>query len=268
MFPTFMITFREGLEAFLIVAISATYLIQTGRRPLLRAVRWAVITAVLLSVALGIVLARVGGMTPRWEGVLALLAAALVISCTVHMLRHGRRMKKEITNHLQSVAEDTTLAAAVAIYAFVLLMVGREGVETATMLAALIAEGDTAHMVAGGMLGVLAAATMAWAWSRYGHRVNLSRFFRVTAIFMVLFSVQLTIYAFHEFSEAQALPFLDNQYWHNLSEPYGPEGRYGEWLSYSLAFVPGIYLLFAWLRDRMTLQASPPRLPSDHRAAA
>jgi len=263
-----MITFREGLEAFLIVAISATYLIQTGRRPLLRAINWGVVTAVLMSVTLGIVLAHIGGMTPIWEGYLALLASVLVVSCTVHMLRHGKRMKKEITNRLQSMSANTTLAAAIGVFVFILLMVGREGIETATMLAALIAEGDTVHMVAGGLMGVLCAATMAWAWSRYGHRVNLSRFFRVTAIFMVLFSIQLVIYAFHEFSEAQALPFLDNHYWHNLSEPYGPEGRYGEWLSYSLAFVPGIYLLFTWLKDRMALHAPPPRVPSDHRAAA
>lgn len=251
-----MITFREGLEAFLIVAISATYLIQTGRRPLLRAVHWGVVVAVLMSVTLGIVLAHVGGMTPIWEGYLALLAAVLIVSCTTHMLRHGKRMKKEITNHLQRVSDDTTLAAALAVFTFILLMVGREGIETATMLAALITEGDAAHMVAGGLLGVLCAATMAWAWSRYGHRVNLSRFFKVTALFMVLFSIQLVIYAFHEFSEAQALPFLDNHYWHNVSEPYGPEGRYGQWLSYSLALVPGIYLLFAWLKDRMTLNAA------------
>jgi len=257
MFPTFMITFREGLEAFLIVAISATFLIQTGRQPLLQAVRWGVIVAVLISVALGTVLAHFGGMKPIWEGYLALLASGLIISCTVHMLRHGKRMKKEITGHLQRVSDDTTFAAAVAVFVFILLMIGREGIETATMLAALIAEGDTAHMVAGGLLGVLCAATMAWAWLRYGHSVNLSRFFQVTALFMVLFSIQLVIYAFHEFSEAQALPFLDNNYWHNVSEPYGPEGRYGQWLSYSLALVPGIYLLCAWLKDRLTFNAVP-----------
>lgn len=256
MFPTFMITFREGLEAFLIVSISATYLIQTGRQPLLRAVHWGVIVAVLMSAALGTVLAHIGGMTPIWEGYLALLASVLIISCTTHMLRHGKRMKKEITNHLQRVSDDTTLAAAFAVFIFILLMVGREGIETATMLAALITEGDAALMVAGGLLGVLCAATMAWAWLRYGHCVNLSRFFKVTALFMVLFSMQLVIYAFHEFSEAQALPFLDNNYWHNISEPYGPEGRYGQWLSYSLALVPGIYLAFAWFKDRMTLNAA------------
>ena len=53
----------------------------------------------------------------------------------------------------------------------------------------------------------------------------------------MLFVLQLTIYAFHEFSEAGALP-LDNAYWHIATEPYGPDGEYGHWLSYALVLIP------------------------------
>ena len=38
MFQTLMISFREGLEAFLIIAISLIYLAQTNRRDLIPAV--------------------------------------------------------------------------------------------------------------------------------------------------------------------------------------------------------------------------------------
>lgn len=62
----------------------------------------------------------------------------------------------------------------------------------------------------------------------------MSLFFQVTAIFMVLFCIQLAIYAIHEFSEAGALPLVDNEYWHEVTEPFGPEGVYGTWLSYGL----------------------------------
>ena len=43
-------------------------------------------------------------------------------------------------------------------------------------------------------------------WSRYGYRVNLARFFQVTAIFLLVFVVQLLIYGFHELTEANVLP--------------------------------------------------------------
>ena len=90
---------------------------------------------------------------------------------------------------------------------------------------------------------------VAWAWSRYGHRVNLARFFQVTAVFLMVFVVQLVIYAFHEFTEANALPGVNNQYWHIATEPYGPEGIYGHWLTYLMVLVPAGWLLLSGLRD-------------------
>jgi len=249
MLPTFMITLREGLEALLIVAITASYLRQTGRVSLLAPVRWALGVAVVLSLVLGVILTKAGGLSPLWEGWLALFAAAMVIWCTVHMLRHGRQMKREITGKLATAAEDGT-RAAVLVFAFVLLMVGREGVETATMLASLAINARATDMVLAGIGGFAFAALIAGAWLRFGHRVNLSLFFRVTAVFMVLFCLQLLMYAFHEFSEVQALPVIDNAYWHMVTEQYGPEGTYGRWFSYSLALVPLAFLVYATWRTR------------------
>ncbi len=264
MYATLMITFREGLEAFLIVAISAAFLRQTGRANLLAPLRGGVALAVAGSIVLGIVLSRVGALTPATEGWLATAAAVLVVSCTVHMLRHGRRMKSEIGARLDSASRRSGFAAALAVFAFAALMVGREGVETATMLAALAASAEQRDMFVGGAIGVLCAGAMAGAWSRYGRRVNLSRFFQVTAAFMVLFSVQLVIYAFHEFSEAALLPGLDNAWWHLASEPYGPEGAYGHWLTYGLVLIPAAFLVAGWFGDRFGSQQSIDPSGSSH----
>ncbi len=156
------------------------------------------------------VLARIGALSSATEGWLALVAAILVIGCTVHMMRHGKRMKGEIGKRLDALSGKAGFGAAAAVFLFALLMVGREGIETATMLASMAAQSGPDQMFIGGALGVACAGLMAWAWTRYGRRVNLSRFFQVTGVFMVLFSIQLVIYAFHEFSEAGALPWLDN----------------------------------------------------------
>ncbi|MCO5106871.1 MAG: FTR1 family protein [Burkholderiaceae bacterium] len=257
MYATLMITFREGLEAFLIAAISAAYLRQTGRAALLAPLRGGVLAAVLASAALGVVLARIGSLTPATEGWLAAAAMVLVLGCTVHMLRHGKQMKGEIGKRLDALSGKAGFGAAAAVFLFALLMVGREGVETATMLASLASQGGSGDMVVGGTLGVVCAALMALAWTRYGRRVNLSRFFRVTAVFMVLFSLQLAIYAFHEFSEAGALPGLDNAWWHIATEPYGPEGVYGHWLTYGLLLVPAAFLAIGAFRDRAAPAATP-----------
>lgn len=250
MLSILMVTFREGVEAFLIVAVTLLYLRQTRRLHLIPALRWGAATAVVLSIALGVLLSRVGAMQPVHEAWLAVGAFVLVLSCTVHMLRHGKRIAGDIRERIEAADRGSEAGAKFAVFAFVLLMIGREGVETATMLAALASTSGVRHLFIGGSLGVMLAALLALAWARYGRRVDLGLFFQVTAVFMVLFSIQLVIYAVHEFTEAGVLPGIDNERWHVLTEPYGPEGAYGAWLSYSLVLVPLAFLAITWLRDK------------------
>ena len=248
MFSTLMVSFREGLEAFLIVSVTLLYLRQTGRTALIAALRWATVAAVVFSVGLGVVLARIGGLSSLNEAWLASAAFALVLSCTVHMLRQGKQIAGQIRGRLDVAEAGHGLAPSVGVFLFVFLMISREGVEAATILASLAGSVTLQHLAWGGVFGILLAALLAWAWSHYGKRVNLQRFFQVTTLFMLLFSVQLLIYAAHEFTEAGAVPWIDNARWHLLTEPYGPEGSVGAWLSYSLVLVPVAFMLFAGRR--------------------
>jgi high-affinity iron transporter len=253
MFETLMITFREGLEAFLIIAITIAYLTKTGGEKLIPSVRNACYVAIIACIILGIVLAKIGGLTPFWEGTLALTAAVLVISCTAHMLKMGKHMKSEITGAIDKAVANPGNGAKAAIFAFVLLMIGREGLEAATMIASLAQSNDSANLVVGGILGLIVAGAVAWAWSKYGHRINLGLFFQVTAVFMVIFSIQLLIYAFHEYTESVEvanLGIIDNAYWHAATETFGPQGRIGAWISYSLVLVPLAFLAYSFLTSK------------------
>ena len=257
MFQTLMITFREGLEAFLVVAIAIAYLSKTGGEKLIPAVRHASLTAIAGCAVLGIVLAKVGALTPFWEGTLALIAAAFVISCTIHMLKMGKHMKREITNSIDRAVQNPGNGAKIAIFAFVLLMIGREGLEAATMIASLAQANDGVSLAIGGAIGLAIAGLVALAWSKYGHRVNLSLFFQVTSAFMIIFSVQLVIYAFHEFTESielYHLGIIDTPYWHQATEPYGPDGMIGAWISYSLVLVPLAFLGYSLLKNKTLFQ--------------
>src|SRR5467141_2685749 len=220
-----LVTLREGIEMFLIVAIAATYLRKSGRATLLSAVGWGAATAVAASVVLGTWLAEVAVM-PKWEALLALVAAVLVISMVIYMLKAAKHMRRDIGARLEAAAVRTGRGAWFGVLAFVVLMVTREGMETAFITASLFRQTETVLFVWGAIAGLALAAALAWAWSRYGHRVDLALFFRVTSVFLLLFAVQLLIYSFHEATEANLLP-LDNAYWHLKTEPYGPEGKYG-----------------------------------------
>jgi hypothetical protein len=99
MLQAFIITLREGLEAFLIIAISLAYLRKSGRPQLVPAVHWGIAASVVLSVG------RRNPLPARVEPgavgrVLALTAAVLVASLIVHMWRHAKTIKRDIEHRL------------------------------------------------------------------------------------------------------------------------------------------------------------------------
>ena len=235
MLQAFIITLREGLEAFLIVAISLAYLRKSGRRELVPAVHWGIALSLVLSIGAAILFQRASNQA-LWEGVLALVAAVSVGTLIVHMWRHARRIKHEIEQKLHASTMRPGAGAFGGVFLFTLLMITREGMETALLMGTLVFQIQTVNIIAGAAAGTLCAAFVAWLWSRYGHRVNLGLFFQVTAIFLMVFVVQLVIYGFHELTEANVFPYSEPL--HQATEPYGADGLYGRYLSYLLVLLP------------------------------
>jgi high-affinity iron transporter len=261
----FIITLREGLEAFLIVAISIAYLRKSGRGSLVR--------AVYAGIAGGLAVSGVGGYLlysasnqEFLEGPLALVAAVSVAFLVIHMWRAGRTMKKSIEGRLGQSAARAGLAAIAGVFVFTVLMIGREGMETALLLMQLK---DTLDLAIGAALGIAGSAGLAWLWSRYGHRINMALFFQVTAIFLFVFVVQLLIRGVHEMSEQGYLPF--STMIHDATEEWGPDGRFGHLLTYLLVLAPAGWLAFSWLGSlgsrRRTPTASPQRTSASRRHA-
>lgn len=240
MLQSFVITLREGLEAFLIVAISLAYLRKSGRQALIPAVHWGIGVSVLLSIGLAVLFQRASNQA-LWEGTLATVAAVLVATLIVHMWRHAKRLKSEIETRLQRSTIRTGNGAFAGVFFFTLLMISREGMETALLMGTLLFQIQAMDVIAGALAGLVCAAGVAWLWSRFGHRVNLALFFQVTAVFLMVFVVQLLIYGFHELTEANIFPYSEPLHW--ATEPYGPDGRYGKYLSYLLLVLPVGWLL-------------------------
>ncbi len=88
----------------------------------------------------------------------------------------------------------------------------REGLETAVfMLAAFQASGDSTAAGSGAVLGVLVAVAIGWGIYRGGVRLDLARFFRVTAAVLVLVAAGLVATAIHTAHEATWLNGLQAQ---------------------------------------------------------
>ena len=232
MMQAFVITLREGLEAFLIVAISLAYLRKSGRQELVSAVRWGIALSVVISIVAA-VLFRLAANQALWEGLLAIAAAVSVATLTIHMWRTARRIKGDIEGQLRSSTLKRGAAAFLGVLGFTTLMISREGMETALLLLQLL---PTLNLVAGALLGIGGAAVVAWLWSRFGHRVNLALFLQTTAIFLFVFVVQLSIQGVHEMSEQSYLPY--SQPIHEATEAWGPDSTFGHALTYLMVLLP------------------------------
>jgi high-affinity iron transporter len=246
MLQALVITLREGFEAFLIVAISLSYLRKSGRSALAPAVHWGIGVAVAVSALGGYLLFY--SLNQEWlDGPLALIAAVSVAWMIVHMWRTGRRMKGDIEGRLKASSARPGIAAFAGVFLFTLLMISREGVETVLLLMQLH---QTTNLVLGAIVGSLAAAGVAWLWSRYGHRINLALFFQATAIFLFVFVVQLVIKGAHEMSEQQYLPY--SEFIHSSTEAWGPDSVCGHVLTYFLVVLP-----LAWIALKSVVTKSP-----------
>jgi len=84
MLQALVITLREGLEAFLIVAISLSYLRKSGRARLTAAVHWGIVVSLGVSALGGYLLYHAANQ--EWlDGPLALAAAVSVTWMIVHL---------------------------------------------------------------------------------------------------------------------------------------------------------------------------------------
>jgi high-affinity iron transporter len=245
MIPALIIVFREGFEAFLSVAIIFAFLRKTGRDWLRPAVYVGIVTSIVASFALGWWLMRVN--QSFWEGVLGLVAAVLVASFVVHVWRTAPKMKGDMERRLDVYASPASrFLAAFGVFAFTVLMVTREGMETALMLIQV----RNSRFILGSLLGIAAAAAMSWAWAHYGHRIDVKRFFQVTGLFLLLFTIQILFYSIHEFSEAEVLGRWSEAI-HNATEPYSPVGVYGKWISVLMVGLCAAWLVGASMKDRL-----------------
>src|SRR5262252_6020366 len=257
MLQALVITLREGLEAFLIVAISLAYLRKSGRHALTSAVHWGIAAAIVVSALGGYLLFNAANQ--EWlEGPLALAAAASVTWMVIHMWRAGRHMKGDIEGRLRASSAKPGIAAFTGVFLFTLLMVSREGMETALLLMQLR---QTANLLAGAVIGVAGAACVAWLWTRYGHRVNLALFFQVTAIFLFVFVVQLVIAGAHEMSEQGYLPFSEQI--HAATESWGPDSAFGHMLTFLLVILPAAWLALKAMTSRQPM-IQPKHSIKDH----
>lgn len=202
-FPSALITFREALEAALIIAIMTSYLKKVGKAELNRYAYLGTATALVVSLALGAAIQVVyGGLdevaAQLFEGFASLTAVAVLTYMIFWMTEHSKEIKGELQERLDVVIERGELYGITGL-AFVAVV--REGLETVLFLSTSFFT-DAAGTIIGTLIGVGVVLVLAVLLSRGVNNLDLKRFFRYTSVLLVIFAAGLAGYGVHELIEA------------------------------------------------------------------
>lgn len=203
MISALLVALREGVEAALVVGIVLVYLNRTGRSSLRPYVWFGVALACLASIGAAIALDELNISEDGFEGLLLLVASALVVTMIIWMNRVARTLRKEIEQRLEVYAQKSTAAAGWGIGLFVFLMVVREGAELVLILRAVELSSAGVQVWIGTLLGVALAVAVGVFFFQGTLKIPLHRFFSATSLILIVIAFQLGLTGLHELSEAQ-----------------------------------------------------------------
>ena len=214
MIPSFVITFREGLEAALIIGIMLAYLAKLDKSELNKYIYWGVTVALIASGILGGIFFSLassleGGQQEIFEGVASLSAALVLSYVIVWMTRTSRNIKTRIEDRI-----DRSLSRR-RIYGLVFLAfiaVFREGVETVLLLGTLALRSPY-NTILGLIVGLVVVIILALLAFRGVYLLDLEVFFKTTSVILAIFAAGLVAYGVHELNEVGAIPPVIEHVW-------------------------------------------------------
>lgn len=249
MLANFLIGLREGLEAGLVVGILVAYLNKLGRRDVLPRLWIGIGIAIGISLAVGAILTwGPYGLSFQAQeilgGALSILAVGLVTWMIFWMARHSRALKGELQSKLDAAIAGTGMGIVVVGF----VSVGREGVETALFIwASVSSTGNAVLGTIGAVLGILVSIVIAYLIYRGLVRINLSRFFLWTGLFLIVVAAGVLSYGIGDLQEAGVLPG-NGQAAYSLATVIPPSSWYGVVLAglFNYTAEPTWARLIAW----------------------
>lgn len=225
MLADFVITFREALEAALVIGIVLGYLTKTKQAGYNNVVYVGVVSGVIASVIIAILFSKIyGGFSGRvemiFEGVTMLFGAILLTTMIFWMMRQ-KHIAEEIERDLSS---NLSQGYKAGLFFLVFVSILREGVETVVFLGAASFESGDSSII-GAILGIVAAVFLGYAIFVGSMKVNVKKFFNFTSLILILFAAGLVAGSVHEFEEAGAMPVIIEHVW-NINPPVNPDGSY------------------------------------------
>jgi len=176
---TFLIVFREALEAGLIIGIILTVLNRLSGRKYYPHVFASVALAVVASFAAAGGLSTLtksvqGDYEKIIEGTVSLIAAGVLTYMVIWMKQQAQKRKSDIETRLTSAVSTNDLAVMLSLP---FVSVFREGAETVLFLKAVTMQSGQSVSWIGGAAGIGLAAVLTFMIFSTGKRISLKPFF-------------------------------------------------------------------------------------------
>ncbi len=201
-FAPFLIMFREGLEAALIIAILIAYLNKTNKSEFKKYVWGGTGLAIILSVVIGAVLVftlgELKGVAEQlFEGVAALLATVVLTAMIFWMAKNAKNIRTELQQKIDTIVSNKY---TIGLAALAFIAVFREGIETVLFLTASYGV-DFGGTTLGIILGLIPVLIIAFLLLKGTVKLPLHKFFKYTGVLLIVFAAGLFGFGIHELME-------------------------------------------------------------------
>lgn len=222
--PSFLVTFRESLEAVLIIGIVLAYLIKTNQKQYNKFVYYGVGAGIVGSVIAAILFSFIAGgfsgaAEELFEGITMLIGAGLLTWMIFWMMKQSgiaKELQKDVQHKIKTQNEF-------GLFFLVTIAVLREGVETVIFLNSVALQSGLSLIGAG--IGFLAAVVLGFLIFAEIKRINLQTVFLYSSILLILFAAGLVAHGVHEFAELGILPTIVDEVY-NINPPVNADGTY------------------------------------------
>lgn len=211
MLPAFLITFREVIEASLIVATILGILVKLKQTKGIKTVWVATGAAATISILLLVTGSLIGLKVnelfeehePYIEGTLMVTSAVFITWAVFFLHKYFAQYKTKL---LQKIKTTVGQEEQKGLFALVFTAVFREGFEIVLFLSTIYFSSDPQSIFAGFALGIAVALIIAFGLFTATLRLPVYYAFRTTSILLILFAAGLLARGVHEFAEVGLLP--------------------------------------------------------------
>lgn len=211
MIPAFLITFREVIEATLIVATILGILTKLHQNKNIKTVWLATAFAALASVGLLLGGSLLGlkiqeiyeEYEPLFEGIMMVTSAIFITWAVFWLHKYFARQKLALLQKVKStISQDSQLG----LFVLVFTAVAREGFEIVLFLSTIYLSENPAQVLTGFGLGAAFGLIVAASLFTATLKLPVFRAFQASTVLLVLFAAGLAARGVHEFAEAGVIP--------------------------------------------------------------